>query len=64
MLQITNRVERIQSNALLALQDAAETYIIQLFEDSLLCALHAKRVTLMVRDIQLARRLRCRFENF
>ena len=64
MIATTNRVDRIQSMALLALQDAAETYIIQLFEDSMLCALHAKRVTLMVRDIHLARRLRLRFENF
>ncbi|XP_074654478.1 uncharacterized protein LOC141908356 [Tubulanus polymorphus] len=47
-----------QSVALLALQEAAEAYLVHLFEDSLLCALHAKRVTIYPRDIQLARRLR------
>jgi histone H3 len=49
---------RIQSTALLALQEAAEMHLIQLFEDANLCALHAKRVTVMTRDIQLARRIR------
>jgi len=49
---------RWQAQALLALQEAAEAYLISIFEDSNLCAIHAKRVTLMVRDIQLARRIR------
>ena len=49
---------RIQSTALLALQEASEDYLVQLFEDSLLACLHAKRVTLQVKDMQLARRLR------
>jgi len=49
---------RFQSTALLALQEAAESYLIGLFEDTLLCAVHAKRVTIMPKDIQLARRLR------
>lgn len=51
---------RWQPQALAALQEAAETYLVQLFEDSNLCALHSKRVTLMVRDIQLARRIKGR----
>lgn len=49
---------RFQSTALLALQEAAESYLVGLFEDTLLCAVHAKRVTIMPKDIQLARRLR------
>lgn len=50
--------ERWQAEALLAVQEAAESYVIQLFEDAYLCCLHGKRVTLMQRDIQLARRIR------
>lgn len=49
---------RFQSAAIAALQEAAEAYLVGLFEDVNLCAIHAKRVTIMVRDIQLARRLR------
>ena len=49
---------RFQSYAILALQEAAEAYLVGLFEDANLCAIHAKRVTIMPRDIQLARRLR------
>lgn len=49
---------RFQSTAVAALQEAAEAYLVGLFEDTNLCAIHAKRVTIMVRDIQLARRLR------
>lgn len=44
---------RYQVNALQALQEATEAYIIGLFEDTNLCAIHAKRVTIMPRDIQL-----------
>lgn len=49
---------RFQSTALLALQEAAEAYIVGLFEDTNLCAIHARRVTIMPRDLQLARRIR------
>ena len=49
---------RFQSHAILALQEAAEAYLIGLFEDTNLCAIHAKRVTIMPKDIQLARRIR------
>eukprot|EP00899_Mesostigma_viride_P010297 jgi/Mesvir1/19269/Mv10349-RA.1 len=47
---------RFQTPALLALQEAAEAYIIGLFEDSNLCAIHAHRVTIMPKDVALARR--------
>lgn len=49
---------RYQTMALEALQEATETYLIRLFEDSYLCALHARRVTLFTKDIELCRRLR------
>lgn len=49
---------RFQSSAIGALQEAAEAYLVGLFEDVNLCAIHAKRVTIMVKDIQLARRIR------
>ncbi|CUM65438.1 uncharacterized protein PRCAT00003077001 [Priceomyces carsonii] len=49
---------RWQSNAVLALQEASEAYLIHLLEDTNLCAIHAKRVTIMQKDIQLARRIR------
>ncbi|GAA6008513.1 histone H3 family protein [Rhodotorula paludigena] len=49
---------RWQSSALVALQEATEAYLVHLFEDSNLCALHAKRVTIMQRDMQLVRRIR------
>ncbi|KAK8830128.1 hypothetical protein WA556_000770 [Blastocystis sp. ATCC 50177/Nand II] len=47
--------------AIEALQCAAEAYLTSVFEDANLCTIHAKRVTVMVRDIQLARRIRGRF---
>ena len=46
------------SGAILALQEAAEAYLIGLFEDTNLCAIHAKRIMIMPKDIQLARRIR------
>lgn len=49
---------RFQSTAILALQEAAEAYLVGLFEDTNLCAIHAKRVTIMPKDMQLARRIR------
>merc|ERR1712195_202688 len=49
---------RFQSSAVLALQEASEAYMVGLFEDTNLCAIHAKRVTIMPKDIQLARRIR------
>jgi histone H3 len=49
---------RFQSSAVLALQEASEAYLVGLFEDTNLCAIHAKRVTIMPKDVQLARRIR------
>ena len=49
---------RFQGTAILALQEASESCLVSLFEDTNLCAIHAKRVTIMPKDIQLARRIR------
>jgi len=49
---------KFQSTALLCLQEAAEAYLVGLFEDTMLCAIHAKRVTIQPKDVQLARRIR------
>ncbi|XP_015790477.1 histone H3.3 [Tetranychus urticae] len=49
---------KFQSAALSALQEAAEAYLVRLFEDTQLCAIHAKRITIMARDMQLALRIR------
>jgi histone H3 len=49
---------RFQSTAILALQEASEAYLVGLFEDTNLIAMHANRVTIMPKDIQLARRIR------
>lgn len=49
---------RWQSQAIQAVQEAAEAFLVHLFEDTNLCAIHAKRVTIMQKDIQLARRIR------
>ena len=49
---------RFQSAALLALQEASEAYIVGVFEDTNLCAIHANRVTVMKKDMDLARRIR------
>ena len=48
---------RFQSSAVIALQEACESYLVSLFEDTNLCAIHAKRVTIMAKDMQLARRI-------
>lgn len=49
---------RFQTSAVMAIQEAAEAYLVGLFEDTNLCAIHAKRVTIMPKDMQLARRIR------
>ena len=49
---------RFQSEAILALQEAAEAYLIGVLEDANLCAIHAKRVTILPKDMTLARKLR------
>ncbi len=48
---------RMQSTAILALQEALEAYLIRLFEDTNLCAMHGKRVTITPKDMQLAQRI-------
>ena len=53
-----NKDLRFQSIAVLALQEAAEAYVVGLLEDTNLAAMHAKRVTIMPRDMILARRIR------
>nr|QGY64362.1 histone H3-like centromeric protein A [Cuscuta campestris] len=50
-------VTRWQAEALVALQEAAEDYLVILFGEAMLCAIHAKRVTLMKKDFELARRI-------
>ncbi len=49
---------RFQSSAVMALQEATESYIVGLFEDTNLCAIHARRVTIMPKDMKLAKRIR------
>ena len=49
---------RFQSHAIMALQEASEAFLVSLFEDTNLCAIHAKRVTIMPKDMQLAQRIR------
>jgi histone H3 len=49
---------RFQASAIAAMQEASEAYLVGLFEDTNLCAIHAKRVTIMQKDMKLARRIR------
>ncbi|EGT32673.1 hypothetical protein CAEBREN_21930 [Caenorhabditis brenneri] len=49
---------RFQFSAVMALQEASEAHLVGLFEDTNLCAIHAKRVTIMLKDMQLTRRIR------
>lgn len=59
--EIANRVAhdfRFQKTAVLAIREAAEAYITQVLEESNVCAIRAKRVTIMPKDIQLANRIR------
>ena len=48
---------RVTPAMMMALQEAAEAYLVQLLEDSNLCAIHAKRITIQLKDMQLARRI-------
>ena len=54
---------RFQAQALMALQEAAEAYLVGVFEDANLCCIHANRVTIQKKDMALARRIRGE-ENF
>ena len=49
---------RFQSSAVQAIQEATESYVISLLSDTNLCAIHGRRVTIMPKDVHLARRLR------
>lgn len=55
--EFSREVNRWTAEALVAIQEAAEDFLVHLFEDGMLCAIHAKRVTLMKKDFELARRL-------
>ena len=56
--EVSNKDFRFQASALAALQEASEDYLVRLFEDTNICAIHARRVTILPKDIKLARRLR------
>jgi histone H3 len=56
--KIQGEVPRFQSTAVLALQEASEAFLVGVFENTNLCAIHAKRVSIMNRDMQLALRNR------
>ena len=51
-------VERFRSTSMLAMQESVEAFSVGLFEDANLCAIHARRVTIMPKDMQLALRIR------
>ena len=55
---ISEKEYKYKVAALFALQEAAESYLVGLFEDTNLCSIHAKRVTIMPKDMNLARRIR------
>jgi len=55
---------RFRTSAVLALQEAAEAYLVSLFQDTNLAAIHGKRVTIQVKDIILARKLRGESRGF
>eukprot|EP00804_Cyclotella_cryptica_P023863 CCRYP_018683-RB/>CCRYP_018683-RB protein AED:0.36 eAED:0.30 QI:0/-1/0/1/-1/0/1/0/57 len=55
---------RYTAAALAASQEASEAYLIGLMEDTNLCAIHARRVTIMPKDMQLSRRIRREYERF
>ena len=54
----SDKVARCTASSILAQQESSEAYLVGLFEDTNLCAIHAKRKTIMPKDIQLARRIR------
>ena len=58
LTQSKNPDVRFQTDALLALQEAAESYLVGIFQDANLCAIHGGRVTVMQKDLHLAMRIR------
>ena len=59
-LRSTGDAARIEKNAILALREASEAMMVALFEDSNRCGVHAKRVTIQPKDVQLAKKLNSR----
>lgn len=57
-LRAGTNVMRWQANAVNAIQEATEAFLVQYFEDANCCAIHAKRVTIMPKDLHLVKRLR------
>ena len=57
MIDFNDEIARIGAPALCALQEAAEAYLVALFEDANLIAIHCKRVTVNLKDVRLAKRL-------
>ena len=57
-IEMTNEEYRWQSDTIKSLQQAAEYYLVSLMDDANMCAIHAKRVTIIPKDIQLVRRIR------
>jgi histone H3 len=55
--KIGGEAPQFQSTAVIALQEASEAFIVGVFEDTNICAIHAKRVTIMNRDMQLTLRI-------
>lgn len=49
-----NNAERFHATSLLDMQESVEAFSMRLFEDAYLCAIHARRVTIMPKDMQLA----------
>jgi histone H3 len=56
--QLILATARFERQAVEAMQEITEAYMVRLIEDAMLCAIHAKRVTLMAKDLVLARRIR------
>eukprot|EP00804_Cyclotella_cryptica_P012422 CCRYP_010875-RB/>CCRYP_010875-RB protein AED:0.26 eAED:0.22 QI:0/-1/0/1/-1/0/1/0/81 len=52
-----------QATALAESQETSEAYLIGLLEDTNLCAIHARRVTIMPKDMQLSRRIQREYKS-
>ena len=63
ILQMRRNDLKIQGMAVKVLQEAGEVFLVGLLEQANMCAIHAKHVTIMPKDIQLARRIGGVFEG-
>ncbi len=54
---LTTDSYRVQAGVMLALQEGAEAFLVSLLEDNNLCAIHAKRITILPRDMQLVKQI-------